>query len=120
MDQIQESQGVWITLLLDRLRAKESRKGIKLNITTAKLSNRTLTIDPPLELTPIFDESKKLYIIEDESLSILVFAHNLELLHSELIEELFFLWDAYALEDPELLTEKSQELQTALQKRFHE
>ncbi len=81
-------------------------------------NGRRLAIDPPLAFDPVMnEESGQLYRIIDEDLGIDVFAPTREQLVNELIEQMFFTWDAYAQEVPEKLTFAARRLQEALLKR---
>ncbi len=69
-------------------------------------NGRALILHLPLTLTPHLDqESGQLYVATDKRLGVHVFAQTREQLAEELVEQLLFLWEAYALEDPARLTE---------------
>ncbi len=84
-------------------------------------NGRALILHPPLTLTPHLDqESGQLYVATDKRLGVHVFARTRELLAEELAEQLLFLWDAYALEDPSRLTESARQLRNELRRRVEE
>jgi hypothetical protein len=80
-----------------------------------ELNGRVLRFDSKWRVEPFLDEETlQLLVIEDESLGIYVYAQNRETLVDDLTAELFFLWDEYALEDSDSLTDKAKLLKTAL------
>lgn len=84
-------------------------------------NGRALVLHPPLTLTPRLDqEPGQLYVATDERLGVHVFAQTREQLAEELAEQLLFLWDAYALEDPSRLTESARRLRDELRRRVEE
>lgn len=81
-------------------------------------NGRQLKIDPALVLEPILDEeSSQLLVVDEESLNLNVYAQTREQLADDIVSELFFLWDEYAAEDPENLTQKARLLQENLVSR---
>jgi len=90
-------------------------------LTNVESGGRKLIFSPPLIITPSYDESLQLYTYEDNQLGISVFAETKGCLKDDLCEQLFVLWDVYALEsDPNRLTNKARLLQIALLRRFKE
>ena len=86
-----------------------------------RYNGRTLVLHPPLTLTPRLDqESNQLYVAMDKPLGVHVFAQTREQLAEELAEQLLFLWDTYALEDPARLTESAQRMREELRRRVEE
>jgi hypothetical protein len=84
-------------------------------------AGRSLSIEPPLTLTPTMDEkSRQFYILECHDLNIDVFARTRDDLHNELAEQLVFQWDAYALESPDRLSRGARQLREALLARVRE
>lgn len=85
-------------------------------------NERSLKVISPIVLTPVLDEeSKQLYVLEDDSLKIHVFAQTREELMFNLIEQIYFLWDTYGNPDPaEKLTFKAIALGENLRKSFKE
>jgi len=84
-------------------------------------ADRRLTINPPLTLQPTMDdESGQLYVLVDHHLGIDVFARNREQLADELAEQVLFLWDTYAQEAPDRLTDSARTLREKLQGRIQE
>jgi hypothetical protein len=82
---------------------------------------RQLVIDPPLALETFLDEeSGQLYVLVQDDLGIHVFAQTPEQLAAELVEQLFFLWDACARESQDRLTAPAQRLREALLARMRE
>ncbi len=76
-----------------------------------RYDDRSLILTPPLTLTPhLDDESSQLYVMMDEPLGVHVYAQTRDQLVEELAGQLSFLWDAYALEAPERLTEPARRL----------
>jgi hypothetical protein len=93
------------------------------NIIFASIENggRTLFFTPPLRLKPYHEEgSDGLLIVTDEDLQLRVYAQTREQLAEDLAVELFFLWDEYAHEPDETLTDKAQELKRNLLARCRE
>jgi hypothetical protein len=81
-------------------------------------NGRALILHPPLTLTPHLDqESGQLYVATDERLGVHMFAQTREQLAEELAEQLLFLWEAYALEDPARLTGSARQLRNELRHR---
>jgi hypothetical protein len=76
--------------------------------------------NPPLVLKPYRNESGELFIVTDDTLQLHVFAQTREQLVDDLAAELFFLWDEYAQETSENLTQKAQELKAKLLGRCRE
>lgn len=92
-----------------------------LTVCSVTYNGRSLELDPPLTLVPTLDdESGQLYMAVDESLGVHVFAPTREQLADELAEQLLFLWDTYAQEDPRHLTESAQHLRDELRTRLRE
>jgi hypothetical protein len=84
-------------------------------------NGRRLNLDPELALEPVLDEeSYQLLMVSDESLNIHVYAQTREQLADDLVSELFFLWDEYALEEPDNLTPKALQLRESLLNRCKE
>lgn len=84
-------------------------------------SGRQLNISPPLMLEPALDEeSKQLLVVSDDFLNIHIYAQTREQLADDLVSELFFLWDEYALEDANNLTQKARQLRENLLRRCKE
>lgn len=81
---------------------------------------RTLYFDPPLTFKPYLDETGELLIISDDALSLHVYARTRAQLTEDLWAEIFFLWDEYAKESPDKLTDQAKELQTQLLNRCRE
>jgi hypothetical protein len=82
---------------------------------------RALYFDPPLVLEPSLDEeTRQLLVVTDEDLDIHVYAQTREQLADDLAAEVFFLWDEYAQESPDKLTDKAKALQTQLLNRCRE
>ena len=80
-----------------------------------------LYFDPPLVLKPsLDDETRQLLLVTNEDLGIYVYAQTREQLADELAAEVFFLWDEYAQESPDKLTDKAKELRTKLLNRCRE
>ena len=79
-----------------------------------------LSATPELRLVPHLDETKQLYVVEDEALDLSVFAYTREDLADEITAHLLFAWDTYAKADPATLAPKAQELRTVLLGRFRE
>jgi len=77
-----------------------------------KRNDRVLYFNPPLVLKPYRDENDELWIVTDETLELHVYAQTREQLADDLAAELFFLWDEYAHEPSENLTEKAYDLHT--------
>ncbi|MGZ8927248.1 MAG: hypothetical protein ACXW03_02195 [Methylobacter sp.] len=76
-----------------------------LTFETVEHNGRRLALSPPLVLEPALDEeSKQLLVVSDDSLNIHIYAQTREQLADDLVSELFFLWDEYALEEPDNLT----------------
>ena len=93
----------------------------KIFLTNVISGRRKLIISPPLIITPSYDKSLRLYTYEDNQLGISVFAETMDYFNDDLREQLFVLWDVYALEgDPNRLTDKARKLQIALLRRFKE
>ena len=83
-----------------------------------ELNGRVLRFSPNLIVEPVLDEeTSQLLVIENETLGIHVYAQNREILVDDLTAELFFLWDEYALEVSEKLTDKAQALKAELLKK---
>ncbi|MEI7866942.1 MAG: hypothetical protein WCI11_03550 [Candidatus Methylumidiphilus sp.] len=85
-----------------------------------ELNGRFLYFNPPLVLNPYWDESGELLIVTDDTFELHVYAQTREQLADDLTAELFFLWDEYAKESSENLTDKAQELKARLLERFWE
>ena len=84
-------------------------------------NGRTLLADHSVEFHPKLDEeTNQLYIIEDETLNLHVFASTRQALLEELSEQIVFIWDAYANEVPEKLTKSAQQLRLLYKKHFQE
>lgn len=82
---------------------------------------RRLRVDPPLTLVPTLDEdSGQYYTLIDAELGLDVFATTREEAADELVEQMLFQWDAYALETPGKLTPGARRLRDALLKRMRE
>jgi hypothetical protein len=82
---------------------------------------RVLRPNTPLRLTPrLDDETQQLFVVDDESLDLHVFAYTREDLINELSEHIVFAWDAYAHEDPASFSEAAKHLQDAYLSRFEE
>lgn len=83
---------------------------------------RVLLCDPQLKIPLRLekDEGRTYYIAEDRKLDIHVFAADRKTLLEELAEQLFFMWDTYALGNPDALTDDAQQLGEILRKRFRE
>jgi hypothetical protein len=80
----------------------------------------SLLIDPPLTINPYLDEdTKQLYVAVDDSIGLHAFAYTRALLADEISEQVVFLWQAYAQEDPEKLTEGAQKRRDVLRGRLH-
>ncbi len=88
---------------------------------TLVVGDRKLKADPELRFIPHLDEeSQQLYVVEDESLDLNVYAPTREELADEIAAHLLFAWDSYALPEADTLTRKAQELGEALRARFRE
>lgn len=84
-------------------------------------NGRTILADPPVEFHPKLDEeTSQLYIVENEELDLNVFADTRQDLINEIVEHIFFVWDAYAKEAPEKMTKSAQELGVVYNTRFRE
>jgi len=81
---------------------------------------RQLAIEPPLSLAPRMDDSSQLFVLIEESLGIDVFAQTRDQVADEFHEQMFFLWDAFALEAPDQLTPGALKLREALLGRVRE
>lgn len=79
-----------------------------------------LQVISPIILSPALDEeSKQLYVLADATLGIHVCAHTREELMTNLIEQIFYLWDTLGNPDPsEKLTKKAMALGQTLHKYF--
>lgn len=83
--------------------------------------DRALRLSPPLVIHPTLDEeTKQLYMAVDKDLDLCAFAHSRESLVDEINEQLLFLWQTYAREDPDRLTEGAQRLRETLRMRMRE
>ena len=88
---------------------------------SVELNGRRLSLNPPLVLEPSLDEdSSQLLVVSDDSLHLQVYAQTREQLADDIVAELFFLWDEYALEDSNNLTPKARQLQENLLSRCQE
>jgi hypothetical protein len=85
-----------------------------------ELNGRVLYFNPPLVLNPYWDESGELLMVTDDTFELHVYSQTREQLADDLAAELFFLWDEYAQEPCENLTEKAQELKARLLERCRE
>jgi hypothetical protein len=86
-----------------------------------KRDGRVLTAAPSLRFEPHLDEeTHEVLVVEDTELDLHVFGRTREELIEELIQHLFFVWDAYAREDPHRLTPSSQRLREIYLGRFVE
>lgn len=75
----------------------------------------------PISLSPRLDEdSRQLFVIEDEEIGLDVFATTRDELVSELTGQLAVLWLEYAKEDDSLLTESAKALKYRLLEKFRE
>ena len=84
-------------------------------------TGRRLRFDPPLYLNPCLDEdTQPLLVISDDVLAIHAYAQTREQLTDELTAQVFFLWDEYALAEPQTLTAGAQVLQATLHSRCRE
>lgn len=84
-------------------------------------NGRLLVMKTPLVLSPALDAETNQYLeVGDPSLGLQVFANNREILVEEIEEQLFMLWDEYALAEPETLVEAAQQVQKALLERIEE
>jgi DNA-binding transcriptional regulator YiaG len=82
---------------------------------------RVLVLEPPLSLTPTLDaESLPLLEAEVPDLGLQACAATREALVDEIVEQLFFLWDEYALEDPKKLSPAAERLRGVLLARMRE
>ena len=92
-----------------------------LTFPTLEHAGRWLRFDPPLHLKPYLDEdTQPLLVLSDEALAIHAYAQTREQLTDELTAQVFYLWDEYALAEPQTLTAGAQALQAALRSRCRE
>lgn len=92
-----------------------------LSFTALEHAGRCLRFDPPLYLNPYLDQgTQPLLVISDDSLDIHAYAQTPEQLTDELTAQVFFLWDEYALAEPQTLTAGAQVLQATLRSRCRE
>lgn len=92
-----------------------------LSFPSLEQAGRCLLFDPPLHLEPSLDQdTQQLLVVSDASLDIHAYAQTREQLADELTGHMFFLWDEYALAEPETLTAGAQALQAALRSRCRE
>jgi hypothetical protein len=77
---------------------------------TVEYAGRKLSIDPPLQVVPALDESEQLLTALVGNIGLDVFAPTREELVDEVSEQIFFLWDTYALSSDEDLTESARKL----------
>lgn len=84
-------------------------------------NGRTLLADHTVEFHPKLDEeTSQLYIVENEELDLNVFADTRQDLINEIVEHIFFVWDAYANEVHEKMTEFARELGVVYKNPFRE
>jgi hypothetical protein len=82
---------------------------------------RTLVLNPAIEFIPSMDEeSGQFYVVTNDELGIDVFARTRDELSDELTEQLLFLWDTYAQEDPTRLSRGARRLREILLARVSE
>ncbi len=92
-----------------------------LTVDRIERGNRVLRANPPLKVEPhLDDETQQLYVVDEPSLDLHIYAYSREDLADELAEHLFFAWDAYAQASPDELTSKAEELRQLLLARFQE
>ncbi len=83
-------------------------------------SGMKLIAEPPLQFSPVLDESRQLYLVTDHELDIHVFAETRDQLIDELVDYLLFTWRHYAEADETGLTESAQALGRTYRDRFRE
>ncbi|MDP2181351.1 MAG: hypothetical protein Q8K99_02120, partial [Actinomycetota bacterium] len=90
-----------------------------LTIDAVVLEGQLLVPSPPLVLTPALDpETKQVLLASDEGLGLSAAAPTRDQLYEELVDEIAFVWEAYALEDDEILSPAAAELKKRLLERF--
>jgi hypothetical protein len=90
-----------------------------LEIEMLNSAGRVLRADPPLYLEPkLDDETRQLYVVEDDSLNLRAFATTREDLADEFTQHIFFAWETYVGEKPDRLTQAARRLQQAYSSRF--
>lgn len=93
----------------------------QMTFTSVNRDGRTLAISPPLVVTPVLDEETNQYLeVREDALGLFAFANNRELLVDEIEEQLFFLWDEYAMVGEDTLVEAAQGVRLALLERLEE
>lgn len=92
-----------------------------IELDTLEHAGHVLKADSPLRLAPRLDEeTQQLYVVEDASLDIHVFAYTREDLITELGRHVFYAWNTYAQATPSELTEAAQRLRETYRRRFRE
>lgn len=92
-----------------------------ITITEFECKDKKLVARPPLLIKPKVDEDADgLLVASHPALELHVFAVTREQLILELKEQLSFLWDTYAGEEPAKLTASAYKLQRELLNRFEE
>lgn len=89
-----------------------------ISIVTAYDGERTLTINPPLELKVTRNVDDEYLEAEDKEFNLLCYGLTMEELRESIEEDLFFLWDCYAQDDPANLSLVAQELREFLLSRM--
>lgn len=87
-----------------------------LTIDAVVLEGQPLVPSPPLVLTPTLDPETKQVLLEGLGLS--AAAPTRDQLYEELVDEIAFVWEAYALEADEILSPAAAELKKRLLERF--
>jgi hypothetical protein len=95
----------------------------EMSLSKLEYGTRHLELNQPLVFIPTLDEeTKQLYVIEDPSIGVHVFAYTREDLMSDLVEQIFFLWDTYGSDQIDVHTLAKEVLprRNELQKRLRE
>lgn len=88
-----------------------------ITITRVVVDRFTLTVNPPLVLTPTIDSDGDL-VVEDESLDLWASGADRDELIRETETDLAFNWHCYVEDAPPSLTPRSVEIRKALKARF--
>jgi hypothetical protein len=81
---------------------------------------RKLVFRLPRDFKVFQDPDSKLYTVQDKELGIDIYSERQEKLEDELSEQLLFLWDNFALEEPGKMTKAAQRLRESLLKYLKE
>jgi hypothetical protein len=91
-----------------------------IRLSEVQLKERKLVFRLPRNFNVFQDPESNLYTVKDKELGINVYSERQDNLEAELSEQLVFLWDNYALEEPEKLTKAARKLKTTLLKYLKE